>query len=271
MKFTPRTPREGINVSDQHPLAEAATLIAGLSIIFVGVVLIIVFFVDLVIWFLPPRVEARLFQDLVAEQLLSAEYDTAEAQALQGRVDSLAEQWPGNPYQFRAGILPAEQPNALALPGGVILVTSSLLTQAESENELAFIIGHEIGHFKNRDHIRQLGRAALLGLMAAALLGQNVDSLSGSVVGFTMRGFSRGQESDADEFGLQLVYGTYGHVAHAWRFFERIAERDGDLGPFASFAASHPSPGDRIERMARLAERNGWPLNGPATQLDTTR
>jgi len=271
MKFTPRTPREGINVSDVHPLAEAATLIAGLSAILVAIALVIVFFVDLVILFLPPKLEARLFQNLVAEQLLSAEYDTPQARALQGRVDSLAEQWPDNPYQFRAGILLAEQPNALALPGGIILVTNTLLQQAESENELAFIIGHEIGHFKNRDHIRQLGRAALLGLLAAALLGQNVDSLSGSVVGLTMGGFSRSQESAADEFGLQLVHGTYGHVAHAWRFFERVAEREGDLGPFASFAASHPSPGDRIERMARLAERNGWPLNGPATGLDGLR
>jgi len=268
MKFTPRTPREGINVSDQHPLAEAATLIIGLTAILVGIVLAVVFFVDLVVLFLSPKVEARLFQDMVVEQLMAAEYETDQAQSLQARVDTLAERWPDNPYQFRAGILAAEQANALALPGGVILVTSALLEQAESENELSFIIGHEIGHFKNRDHIRQLGRAALLGLLAGALLGQNAESLSGNVIGLTMRGFSRSQESDADEFGLQLVYAAYGHVGHSWRFFERIAEQEGELDTFAAFAASHPSPENRIDRLMRQAKNNGWPSDGPVTPLN---
>jgi Zn-dependent protease with chaperone function len=270
MKFVPRMPREGINVSDEHPLVEAATLIAGLLAILVGIALAVVFFVDLVLLFLSPRVEAWLFQKMMVQQIVAAEYDSEQVRSLQVRVDRLADTWQENPYEFRAGILIADEPNALALPGGVILVTTALLEQTESENELAFIIGHEIGHFRNRDHLRQLGRAALLSLMVAAVLGQNSESLGGNVIGLTMSSFSRGQESEADQFGLKLVYEAYGHVGQAWRFFERIAEGEGELGSFATFAASHPAPEDRIDQLLRLAKRNDWPVDGLITPLDPT-
>ncbi len=267
MKFTPRAPREGINVSDQHPLAEAATLIVGLSTILIAIAMAVIFFVDLVLLFVPPSVETKLFQHLVTEELAATDYDSSEAGALQRQVDQLAQAWPDNPYEFRVGILEESQPNALALPGGVILVTRGLVEQAETENELAFVLGHEIGHFSTRDHIRQLGRVALLTLLASALLGQNNDALPSRVVDLTIRSFSRGQETDADLFGLELVQMTYGHVNESWRFFERMAAADGTAGLFASFAATHPSAENRISKLREAAKQRDWPLTGPTVPL----
>jgi predicted Zn-dependent protease len=268
MKFTARAPREGINVSKQHPLAEAATLIFGLSTILIAISVAAIFFVDLILLFVSPSTETKLFQHMVSEEILSADYDSSPASALQRQVDQLAEAWPDNPYEFRVGIVDDGQPNALALPGGVILITSALLGQAETENELAFVLGHEIGHFSNRDHIRQLGRVALLTLLATALLGQNADTLPSSVINATIRSFSRGQETDADLFGLQLVQKTYGHVNQSWRFFERMTDLENELGIFAAFAATHPSASNRISKLQKTAEENSWPLTGPTVPLD---
>ena len=83
----------------------------------------------------------------------------------------------------------------------------------------------------------------------------------------TLRGFSRKQESSADEFGLELVYTQYGHLNDAWRLFERWDDRDHSLLDFASYASTHPDSGDRVEDLAELAQREGWPVAGKLTEL----
>ena len=270
MKFVSRTPREGINVSDEHPLVEATTLVIGLGAVLTALALVIVFFVDLVVVLLPPSIEARFLQNTVMEEFMAADYDSDNARDLQSLVERLATQWPDNPYEFRVGILDNRTPNALALPGGVILVTSGLLEQTKSENELAFVLGHELGHFRNRDHLRQLGRVTMLSLFAVAVLGQNAANLTGNVLNLTILAFNREQESEADEFGLAAVYGTYGHVNEAWRFFERAAEDESALRTFGSFAATHPPSRERLDAMRKMAERNQWPLDGQLTRLPGT-
>ena len=53
MKFTPREPREGVNVSEEHPLVEAGTLFVGLGLIFVGILVVLIFLVDVALYFVP--------------------------------------------------------------------------------------------------------------------------------------------------------------------------------------------------------------------------
>ena len=61
VKYVPRKPREGINVSDTHPLAEAGILVVALTVFFAAAALAIVFLVEIVLLFVPPETEARLF------------------------------------------------------------------------------------------------------------------------------------------------------------------------------------------------------------------
>jgi hypothetical protein len=62
VRHEPRAPREGINVSPQHPLSEAATLVAGLVGLLVLVGFAVAFGVDLAVRLIPPRFEARVFE-----------------------------------------------------------------------------------------------------------------------------------------------------------------------------------------------------------------
>ena len=68
------------------------------------------------------------------------------------------------------------------------MVSTGLLEQTASENELAFVVGHEIGHFRNRDHLRGLGRGVAFGLVLAALstsgAGTAADPASPPLAGF---------------------------------------------------------------------------------------
>ena len=168
MRHVPRQPREGINVSKTHPLVEASTLVVGVSILFALLTIALVFLVEIALYFIPVETEKRLFNNYLPDDLITvAPYDERLV-ATQDLVDSLAKHWPDSPYEFTVEIHDTEAANAMAFPGGLIVVTEGLLDQVESENELAFVLGHEIGHFRNRDHLRALGRIAVLSMVFAA-------------------------------------------------------------------------------------------------------
>ena len=267
MKYVPREPRDGINVSKTHPLVEAGTLVAGLSLIFLLVALLLMFMVELALLLVSPEAEARVFQDWKPGDLVAVDADDRRLAEVDALTQRLARHWPESPYRFRVAINDSDMPNAMAFPGGLIIVTTGLLDRVESENELAFVLGHEIGHFRNRDHLRMLGRGLLLTLSVSALGQGSGSGLGLTIADFTLRGFSRRQEADADEFGLMLVNSEYGHIAEASRFFERIADEYGSDHGFYEYAATHPSPGDRIHEIRELGRQRGWTESGPLAPL----
>ena len=267
MEFQPRAPREGINVSNEHPLKEFSVLVLGLAGVFALVVVVVVFFVDLAVPLIPAEAEAEALGSWIPEGLDLQFGD--EAEALQDLTRRLAAHWPECPYEFRVGVFPSEDPNAMALPGGLILVSTELLEGAESENELAAVLGHEIGHFQQRDHLRLFGRGAVLQLLMMVTLGQGGGLTLGShVSGLTLNSFGREQEIQADSFGLSLVQAEYGHVNGSWRFFERLGAEDTQIDRLATYLATHPASADRSERLRRLAMERGWSLEGPLTPWD---
>ena len=267
MKFKPRKPAEGINVSDTHPLVEAGTLVVGLAAISLIIALALIFMIELALYFIPVEKEADLFEDWLPEDLVTVSPGDERLHQAQLLVDRLAFHWGDAPYAFRVEIDDSDIANAMALPGGLIIVTQGLLDQVESENELAFVLGHELGHFKNRDHLRALGRGIVLSLFFAVATGNDVSGLSIKVTDLALRGFSRKQESDADEFGLALVYTHYGHVNEAWRLFERWDDGDDSFLDVASYMSTHPDSGDRIDDLAAIALREQWPVEGTSTAL----
>ncbi len=267
MRYVPREPRDGINVSKTHALVEAGTLVAGFSLIFVLIVLVLVFMVELALLFVSPEAEARVFENWQPGDLVAVDADDRRLAEVDALTQRLARHWPDSPYRFRVAINDSEKPNAMAFPGGLIIVTTGLLDRVESENELAFVLGHEIGHFRNRDHLRMLGRGMLLTLSLSALGDGSGAGLGLTIADLTLRGFSRRQEADADEFGLTLVHAEYGHIAESTRFFERVADEFGGDHGYYEYVATHPSPEDRIDEIRELGRQRGWSESGPPVPL----
>lgn len=265
MEFKPRAPREGINVSAEHPLKEAVILLLGVAAAFALVVAGIAWGVDLAVRLIPTQTEARLFAPLRFDMGSLAPADSeAERQRVQAVIDRLAAHWPESPYDFVIFLWEHDDPNAAALPGGSILVTTALLEAVESENELAFVLGHELGHFKHRDHLRRLGRGVVYGLALAAISdsGASVPDLSTLAGDLTARSFDRDHERAADHFGLELVAAEYGHVDATWRFFERLARQDAKLDGVVAYLSTHPASAERITDIKQYAAQRGWPLEG---------
>ena len=267
MKHVPRQPRDDVNVSDTHPLVEASTLFVGLSAIFVLIVLVLVFLIELALYFIPAEREAALFRNWLPEDIVTVSPVDERLYQAQLLLDRLAFHWGDSPYEFRVEIDDSTDANAMALPGGLIIVTTGLLDQVESENELAFVLGHELGHYRNRDHLRALGRGVVFGLLFAVTTGGDISSVGINVADLTLRSFNRKQELSADEFGLELVYTQYGHVDQAWKLFERWDDGEDALFDVLGYTSTHPQPEDRIEVLEEYAKSRGWPVSGEVTSL----
>ena len=78
---------------------------------------------------------------------MSEPEDSQTTLGLQDLTDRIASHWPDRPYPLRVGVIDEQEPNAFALPGGTILLTRGLLNVTETENELAFVLGHETAIF----------------------------------------------------------------------------------------------------------------------------
>jgi len=152
---------------------------------------------------------------------------------------------------FQLIVIDDKDPNAFAIPGGTIAVTTGLLdVVGDDEVALAFVLGHELGHFTQRDHLRGFGRAIGRGLVWILISGDSsgIDLISESTQQLLDLGHSRQQESDADQWGMRLVLAIYGTDQGSDQLFRWLAARD-QTPVWFNFTSSHPAPADRIDKL----------------------
>ncbi|MBW2542825.1 MAG: M48 family metalloprotease [Deltaproteobacteria bacterium] len=183
---------------------------------------------------------------------------------------------PQGPWKFQ--IVDTPEPNAFALPGGYIYVSRGLLALVNSEDELAGVIGHEIGHV-TAAHVERRIRASVMtspvsiasglaGLATGILspsLGRMVSS-SGQALqtGLVIAPYGRAQENEADRIGQTLAaragYDPAG-ISNFLHTLEREVALLGDQPRERGFLRTHPITADRIaktqERSPSLARMPG--------------
>ncbi|OKH17078.1 M48 family metallopeptidase [[Limnothrix rosea] IAM M-220] len=152
--------------------------------------------------------------------------------------------------------IPTEVVNAGAIPGDTILVYQGLLDQMGSENELMMVLGHEIGHFANRDHLRSIGKALVIRTVISSIFG-DVTFIADAAQIISSTRFSQAQEKEADQYGLDLLYKNYDQVAGATDFFARLSE---NAGANWDFLASHPAPAKRVTALEQLIAAKDYPI-----------
>ncbi|MEX2124357.1 MAG: M48 family metalloprotease [Woeseia sp.] len=159
------------------------------------------------------------------------------------------------PYEFV--VLNNSVPNAWALPGGKIAINRGLLTELESEAELAAVLGHEIVHAAARHSARQMERGMLMqGLVLATAVATSDSDYGRVAVGganfagqlLTLK-YSRGAELEADRYGMQYMteagYDPQGAVS-LQKTFVRLS--DGQRSDWLSgLFASHPPSQERVD------------------------
>lgn len=142
--------------------------------------------------------------------------------------------------------------NAFAWPGGNIVITSEVLKKLNTEEGLAFVVGHEMGHIKNRDHLRGMARSVTF-ILVDVLTGISQWPGSGALFTLLESAYSRDQEMAADALSLKQMRDSYGHTKGGDEFFVAIqAEPVEKLHKTLWFISSHPLTADRLAHFETL-------------------
>lgn len=259
MNYQPSLPEHNDNISHEHPLREFFILISGV----VAIVLIIFwslgFFIDFAVKHISPEDEAKIYAKLGHSFDFGLETQPVNTN-LQELLNQLAE-CAEIPYPVTMQLVKTNEINALALPAGNILLFSGLLNTVHSENGLAFVLAHELGHFKNRDHLRGMGRGIVLVALSVILTGANSDisRLLAPTTGLGQAQYSQQAESAADKTALQILNCHYGHIGGSTEFFEFLKKKQGaDNNKLSHYFQSHPQVEKRIKAVNKLAEKMGF-------------
>ena len=266
MKYTARQPKSNVNVTPTSPLREFFVLTGVLVCIVVGIYLLLGLAVDLIL----PRISIDLEKNMATLFIQSIDAKDANSERedfVQSVIETLQARCAKLPYALKVHVREAPAVNALALPGGHIIVYTGLLDKISSENELVFVLAHEMGHYAHRDHLRGVGRAIVFITISSLLFGpdSSVSRMLAYALNVTELSFSREQETRADEFALETLNCAYGHVAGASDFFEKIPKAQ-DPGKFGHYFASHPENRRRISHLRMIIRSRGFKL-GDRKQL----
>jgi predicted Zn-dependent protease len=205
------------------------------------------------------RAEIRLGRDLAAALLervpLVEENEATRFAAEIGRW--LAGSVKEKQLPFIVRVTAEREPNALALPGGLIFVSWPLLELCQwQRDEIAFVVGHEMAHIVRQHTLNRIVKDAALSLLLRQSSGRNAASAWLGQAGRQLlgRAFSREDELDADVFAVALVGTAGGDASAGERLLEKLAQWTSgqSVGIAGEYLATHPP---LMERVANLRAR----------------
>lgn len=266
MRYTPRLPKTNVNVSPGSPLRDLALMLGVLIVLLVGLYAGLGLAVDHVAAHVSWDTEQRLMRMLGEHPMVRSArpappFLSRLAEEVRTRATDI-------PHPMRVLVRRDASLNAFALPGGDLVLTSGLLESVESENELVFILGHELGHVARRDHLRALGRGLVLLALSSLVLDADSSPASalGGMIRLTEAGFSRRQETLADETGQDALFALYGHVGGGGEVLEKLS--GGERGSWiARLGADHPDTLARVRHLRERAQAKGYPEGGRPVPL----
>lgn len=166
-------------------------------------------------------------------------------------------------YQFK--VLDDKNINALACPGGFIYIFGGALVAMDNESQLAFVLGHEIGHVSARHSAERIQQVLGISLLASLLLkkdGKVASQIVNLATNLLFLGYSRRDEFEADELAIHFCYMSNYDPQGGIEFFEILKEKERrEPSKIEVFLSSHPPLSERIEqvrdKMGKFPEKEG--------------
>lgn len=213
------------------------------------------------------RVHKDLIENLAA-QGIAVNQDPVRLAQLERMVQRIGavSHIPDFPYHIT--LVHSDKPNALAAPGGKIVVFEGLYAGSnrlvEDEDELAAVVAHEIAHATCRHVTKSMTRAlpVELALVGAAIVAEATETekitpvLGGTMLvykGLVLTAYSRQDEEEADRIGMEYMARAGFDPAAAVRLWERVGQTRRSSTPgFLNYLSTHPSATDRHRNLSRL-------------------
>lgn len=256
----PKIPEE-INYSKENPLKEFAVLVAGVFLLLIALVVAVHLLAQHFAQHIPFEYEQKIIPSTFIKTVV-AESDSQKNQPIYDYLTQLAQGLADKMdlpmgMSIQVAYVDDDAINAFATLDGLILINQGLLDYVMSENELAFVLAHEIAHIKERHPIKSLSSGILIGVVMSIITGSIDNNGAAAAVmtstTLTSLKFSRSQESAADALALHALQAYYGHINGSQDFFTRLQEDQGAPGVL-QFASTHPGMDERIEQIATLKE-----------------
>ena len=220
--------------------------------------------------------EIELGREAAKDIAKSVEFvdDERELAKLKAMLDEIGKATERPDVDYRPHIVASPLINAFTIPGGWVYVTTGLLDDAQSDDELAGVLAHEIAHNVHQDAINAMRHTPKgLGLLqlaaiAALIIGKSPEgailasTAANTITAMVLQGNSIQAECNADHDGIRYLTQTHYNPVGFLTFMERLASSAGkfieqDMGIYRT----HPLTRDRVEAArARLADF-GVPLN----------
>jgi predicted Zn-dependent protease len=225
--------------------------------------------------------ETRIGDELAAQYITAQPAKTSEDAAMEQYLARVGNRVAAHAkrklaFQFHL-IASADFINAFALPGGHVFVGQGLLDQMTSEDELAFVLGHEIEHI---DHYHAVERVQVEAQLHKVDL-DIVAAVAQIPIGLWQAGYSKDQEFEADREGLRIAvaagYSPQGAVKMTARLAalqrEYVIHAETPTGELSQLAVegltgyfrTHPLPSERREQIDEVISQDRMPVNRPLT------
>ncbi len=187
------------------------------------------------------------------------------------------------PFEFKFYLINVLDPNAYALPGGYIFVTTGLITLAENEHEVAGVLSHEISHITQRhvsqmiERSKRMSIATLAAIIAGVLLGGGGKVSEATAVTAAAMAeaqalkYTRENEVDADQNSLQYMLKARYDPSGLITFLAKIQKVGLASAPqIPSYLSTHPVTENRISLLENLIQIGGKP-GGPFRSIGNFR
>ncbi|MBL67430.1 MAG: hypothetical protein CMO74_03095 [Verrucomicrobiales bacterium] len=160
-------------------------------------------------------------------------------------------------YEFKFHIVQEDSLNAFALPGGTMAIHTGLLLAADSAEEVAGVMAHELAHVTEQHSVRNMIEAAGLYALVTALFGDATGLLAVVANNAPMllrMKFSRDHEREADAVGFEYLMRARIDPRGMEAFFRKMEEEQEKMGAGAipDILSTHPATAERIEKMQHL-------------------
>lgn len=163
------------------------------------------------------------------------------------------------PYQYEFHLLRDEETiNAFALPGGQIFITYALLSKLENEDQLAGVLGHEIGHVLGKHSAERVAKSEMWKTIS---MGAEVGGGAGNAVGAigqnVLLGNGRNDELESDDLGVKFMINS-GYNPYEMIGVMQILKTAAGPNRQPEFSSTHPDPENRIEHIKESILKYGY-------------
>ena len=162
-------------------------------------------------------------------------------------------------YELNVAVMRHEMVNAFAAPGGQVVLVEGLIKQAKSPDEVAAVLGHEIGHVEARDATRGALRAAGSAGLLSMVFGDFAGGTAAVVIAeYTLNSsYTREAEAEADTYARSMLNAANVSTAGMSDFFGSLVDLESTMPDLPIYLSSHPDTDDRAQRAAEFAQTQG--------------